>query len=111
VAIRTLTSAAATRLYIENGSTVSSRFSVCNDPGVASGRPIIPIVDRMARRGQIQAWPRPAVSELSGIVRILGEEIHAMLLRNKRPQAALQDAQARCDGLMIGNGRYGPMTG
>ncbi|MCY4462344.1 MAG: extracellular solute-binding protein [Albidovulum sp.] len=104
-AVRTLTSAAATKLYIENGSTVSSRFSVCNDPSVASGRPIIPIVDRMARRGQIQAWPRPAVSELSEIVRILGEEIHAMLLRNKRPQAALQDAQARCDKLMIGNGR------
>ena len=106
VAVRTLTSAAATKLYIENGSTVSSRFSVCNDPVVANGRPIIPIVDRMARRGQIQAWPRPAVSELSEIVRILGEEIHAMLLRNKQPRTALQDAQARCDRLMIGNGRY-----
>lgn len=108
VAVRTLTSAAATKLYIENGSTVSSRFSVCNDPKVASGRPIISLVDRMARRGQIQAWPRPAVSELSEIVRILGEEVHAMLLRNKQPRAALQDAQNRCDRLMISNGRYEP---
>ena len=110
VAVRTLTSAAATKLYIEDGSTASSRFSVCNDPGVTRGRPIIPIVDRMARRGQIQAWPRPAVSELSEIVRILGEEIHDMLLRNKQPQAALQDAQARCDKLMISNGRYEPLA-
>ncbi|MDE0114339.1 MAG: ABC transporter substrate-binding protein, partial [Albidovulum sp.] len=105
-AVRTLTSAAATKLYIENGSTVSSRFSVCNDPGVARGHPIIPIVDGMARRGQIQAWPRPAVGELSEIVRILGEEIHAMLLWNKRPKTALQDAHARIDELMLSNGRY-----
>ncbi|MCP4384337.1 MAG: extracellular solute-binding protein [Hyphomicrobiales bacterium] len=101
--VRTLTSAAATKLYIENGSMVSSRFSVCNDPAVAHNRPIIPIVDRMARAGQLQAWPRPAVPELSGI---LGDEVHTMLLRNKNPQAALRDAQARCDRLMRDNGRY-----
>lgn len=105
-AVKTLTSATATKLYIENGSTVSSRFSVCNDPGIAHDRPIIPIVDQMARLDQIQAWPRPAVRELDGLVRILGEEIHAMLLRNKKPQAALRDAQARSDKLMLDGGRY-----
>jgi multiple sugar transport system substrate-binding protein len=105
-AVKALSSAAATKLYIENGSLVSSRFSVCNDPAVAHGRPVIPIVDRMARFGQLRAWPRPAVAELQDIVRILGTEIHMMLQRNKRPRAALRDAQERCDRLMRDNGRY-----
>lgn len=105
-AIRTLTSAAATKLYIENGSMVSSRFSVCNDPVVVHNRPIIPIVDRMARAGQLQAWPRPAVAELSLLVQIIGDEIHSMLLRNTTPQNALRNAQTRCDQLMRENGRY-----
>lgn len=105
-AVRVLTSAEATKLYIENGSLVSSRFSVCNDPAVAHGRPIIPIVDRLARAGQLQTWVRPAIVELNDLVRILGDEIHMMLLRNKKPRAALRDAQARCDRLMRQNGRY-----
>ncbi len=105
-AVRTLTSAEATKLYIENGSVVSSRFSVSNDPDVAQMRPIIPVVDKMARAGALQSWPRPAVAELSEIVGILGREIHTMLQRRKRPSAALRDAQAQCDQLMRANGRY-----
>ncbi len=101
-AVRTMTSAAATKLYIENGSVVSSRFSVCNDPAVAHGRPIIATVDRMARSGQLQSWPRPAVPQLNSLVCVLGEEIHTMLLRNKKPRAALRDAQARCLKVMTG---------
>lgn len=101
-AVRTMTSAAATKLYIENGSVVSSRFSVCNDPAVAHGRPIIATVDRMARSGQLQSWPRPAVPQLNSLVYVLGEEIHTMLLRNKKPRAALRDAQARCLRVMTG---------
>jgi multiple sugar transport system substrate-binding protein len=100
MAVRTLTSAAAMKLYIENGSLVSSRFSVCNDPAVAHNRPIIATVDRMARSGQLQSWPRPAIPQLSRLVNILGEEIHTMLLRNKKPRAALRDAQARCEGTL-----------
>lgn len=96
-AAQTLTSAAATKLYIENGSLVSSRFSVCNDPVVAHNRPVIATVDKLARSGQLQTWPRPAVPQLNTLVRILGEEIHTMLLRNKKPSAALRDAQARCE--------------
>ncbi|WP_439525021.1 extracellular solute-binding protein [Marivita sp.] len=99
-AARTLTSAAATKLYIENGSLVSSRFSVCNDPVVAHGRPVIATVDQMARAGQLQTWARPAVPQFNTLVRILGEEIHTMLLRNKKPTAALRDAQARCERAM-----------
>lgn len=103
-AMVTLTSAAMTKHYIENGSMVSSRFSVCNDPAVAHSRPIISIVDRMARAGQLQAWPRPAVPELHELVHVLGEEIHTMLLRNKRPRDALRDAQARCQRVMAPSG-------
>ena len=99
-AARTLTSASATKLYIENGSLVSSRFSVCNDPVVAHGRPVIATVDQMARSGQLQTWARPAVPQFNTLVRILGEEIHTMLLRNKKPAAALRDAQARCERAM-----------
>jgi len=99
-AVQALTSAAATKLYIENGSLVSSRFSVCNDPSIAHDRPIIAIVDRMARSGQLQSWPRPAVPQLGGLVKVLGDEIHSMLLRNKIPRAALRDAQARCEAVM-----------
>lgn len=99
-AARTLTSAAATKLYIENGSLVSSRFCVCNDPVVAHGRPVIATVDQMARAGQLQTWARSAVPQFSELVRILGEEIYVMLLRNKKPAAALRDAQARCERAM-----------
>jgi len=99
-AARTLTSAAATKLYIEYGSLVSSRFSVCNDPVVAHGRPVIATVDKMARSGQLQTWPRPDVPQFNTLVRILGEEIHMMLLRNKKPGATLRDAQARCERAM-----------
>mgnify|MGYP006273035421 CR=1 FL=1 len=105
-AVETLTSAAMAKTYIEHGSMVSSRFSVCNDPAVAHSRPVISIVDRIARAGQLQSWPRPAVGELSELVHILGDEIHTMLLRNKRPREALRDAQARCDRLMRARGRY-----
>lgn len=99
-AAQTLTSAAATKLYIENGSLVSSRFSVCNDPVVAHDRPVIATVDKLARSGQLQTWPRPAVPQLNSLVRILGEEIHIMLLRNKKPRDALRDAQAKCERAM-----------
>ena len=99
-AARTLTSAAATKLYIENGSLVSSRFSVCNDPVVAHGPPVIATVDKMARSGLLQTWPRPAVPQLNSLVHVLGEEIHTMLLRNKKPGAALRDTQARCERIM-----------
>jgi multiple sugar transport system substrate-binding protein len=54
----------------------------------------------MARSGQLQTWSRPAVSEFNILVRTLGEEIHAMLLRNKKPRAALRDAQARCEKVL-----------
>jgi multiple sugar transport system substrate-binding protein len=100
IALQTFTSAAASKLYIEHGSQVSSRFSVCDDPAVAHGRPIIAIVDRMARNEQLQTWPRPAVPSLSQLISIIGEEIHAMLMRNKNPRAALMSAQIRCEKLI-----------
>ena len=99
-ALQTFTSAAASKLYIEHGSKVSSRFSVCDDPAVAHGRPIIAIVDRMARNAQLQTWPRPAIPKLSQLMSIIGEEIHAMLMRNKNPRAALMGAQIRCEKLI-----------
>lgn len=67
------------------------------DPTCADNRPVIATVDKLAHSGQLQTWPRPAVPQLNTLVRILGKEIHTMLLRNKKPSAALRDAQARCE--------------
>jgi multiple sugar transport system substrate-binding protein len=60
----------------------------------------------MERRGEVQLWPRPPVPEFSGIMRILGEDIHAMLRRETTVAAALASAQHRIDALMRENGRY-----
>ena len=106
LAINSFGSARATRLYIESGSMVSSRYSVCNDPLVAHSHPTIPIVDNMARSGKLRSWPRPAVPELNSIVGILGDEIHSMLLCNNEPKDALRTAQARIDRLMRERERY-----
>lgn len=105
-ALKGFTSAAATKLYIENGSMVTSRFSVANDPNVTDMRPIVPIVDKMARDGNLQAWPRPAIPELHEVIEILGCEIHDMLQKRKTAAQALSDAQQRCDVLLRAHGRY-----
>jgi len=104
-AVRSLASPEAIKSYIEGGSVVTSRFSVCNDPGVAHRGSVIPVVDRYVRDGRVHAWPRPAVPDLSRLVTILGEEIHAMLLRNKRPRDALRESQARAERMLMRNVR------
>lgn len=105
-ALAILTSAQAIKLYIENGSLVSPRFSVSNDPEIQRISPLINIVDRMAREDVLQVWPRPPVPEIVNIIDIAGEEMHDMLLGQKSLTAALNDAQNRADTLMRARGHY-----
>ena len=105
-ALVSLTSAQAIKLYIENGSLVTPRFSVGTDPAVKRISPLISIVDEMARSGVLQMWPRPPVPEIAEIIEITGEEIHDMLLGAKSIGLALETAQNRADALMRSHGHY-----
>jgi multiple sugar transport system substrate-binding protein len=67
---------------------------------------MIAAVDAMERRGELQVWPRPPVPEFSGIMEILGVEIHRMLAGEIAVAEALRSAQGRVDALMRANGRY-----
>ena len=105
-AMRSLTSPESIKLYIENGSLVSPRFSVSMDPSVRRISPVISIVDGMARSGILQYWPRPPVPEITDLIEIIGTEIHDMLQGAKSVDIALTNAQNRADALMRARGHY-----
>lgn len=105
-ALTSLTSAQAVKLYIENGSLVSPRFSVSRDPEIRRISPVISIVDEMARNGVVQMWPRPPVPEIADLIAIAGEEMHDILLGAKSIDQALISSQNRADRLMRANGHY-----
>lgn len=101
-----LTSPALEKLYIRNGSLASARFSVSADPEVRQHRPLIGVVDELARQGRLTTWQRPAVPEFSRLIGVLGTEIHEALSGGKPAAAALASAQSRIDLLMREQGRY-----
>ena len=105
-AMQSLTSPESIKLYIENGSLVSPRFSVSMDPSVRRISPVISIVDGMARSGILQYWPRPPVPEITDLIEIIGTEIHDMLQGAKSVDIALTNAQNRADALMRARGHY-----
>lgn len=92
--------------YVLNGNLTSPRFSTSADPEVRAASAMIGAVDRMARRGELQTWPRPAVPEFSDILAVLGDEIHFMLQGEAPVATALRQAQNRIDAIMRANGRY-----
>ena len=106
-ALQSFTSPHAIKLYIENGSLVTPRFSVSMDPNVRKVSPVISIVDGMARSGILQYWPRPPVPEISDLIEILGTELHDMLQGATKVGTALVNAQNRADALMRAHGHYG----
>jgi multiple sugar transport system substrate-binding protein len=95
-----LTSPEVIKLLVTRGGIVSPRFSVAADPEVRKLSPVIAAVDEMAKRGELRLWPRPPVAEYQKIIDILGEEIHAMLRREKTIKSALSLAQNRIDRMM-----------
>ncbi|MEO1017417.1 MAG: extracellular solute-binding protein, partial [Pseudomonadota bacterium] len=105
-ALEFLTSAEAAKLYILNGSLVCPRFSVSADLDVQALSTMIGAVDQMARRGQLQFWPRPPAPEITSIIAICGEEVHDMFLGLNTVDNALAAAQNRADQLMREHGHY-----
>ena len=101
-----LTSPEVIKLLVTQGGIVSPRFSVAADPEVRRVSPVIAAVDEMAKSGRLRLWPRPPVAEYQKIIDILGEEIHAMLRRDKTIKAALNKAQTRIDNMMRDAKRY-----
>jgi len=101
-----LTSPEVIKLLVTHGGIVPPRFSVAADPEVRGLSPVIAAVDKMAKRGELRLWPRPPVAEYQKIIDILGEEIHAMLRRDKTIKAALNKAQDRIDKMMREAKRY-----
>ena len=101
-----MTSANAVKLYLTSGSLASPRRSVSLDPEVKALSPLVSVVHDMAENGTVRMWPRVPVPEISEIIRIAGEEIHALLAGLKPVAAALQDAQNRSDELMRAQGYY-----
>jgi multiple sugar transport system substrate-binding protein len=105
-ALRHLTSASMTKLYLMNGSLVSPRFSVSHDPEVASLAPFIATVDRMAREDTLQAWPRPPVPGITEVIGIIGHEVFEVLAGRRSIKKALSVAQDRADQVMRSRGYY-----
>lgn len=105
-ALQSFTSPSAIKLYIENGSLVSPRFSVSMDPEIRRISPLISIVDDMARNGILQYWPRPPIPEITDMITIIGSELHDMLRGVLSIDQALENAQNRADALMRVRGYY-----
>lgn len=104
--IEWLTSPEMMKLFIQHGGTVSPRFSVSADPEIVASCPVIPIVNRMEKHGQVQAWPRPPVPASSECMAVLGEEVHDLMLGTTTARAMLRQAQNRIDAIMRARGYY-----
>ena len=105
-ALTALSSPETIKLYMENGSLASPRFSTSRDPDVQKISPIISFVDNMAQTGILKMWSRPPVPELAKIIAIAGECVHDAVSNTKSVKEALSDAQNRSDQLMIDSGYY-----
>lgn len=105
-AMKSLTSASLSKLYIMNGSLVTPRYSVSRDPEVTSLSPLIGVVDEMARRDILQAWPRPPVPGITDLIGIAGHEIFEVLDGRRSIKKALSMAQDRADRVMRDKGCY-----
>ncbi len=92
-AIAWMASPEAMKSNVQNGFPVAPRFSVCADPEALASSPIVQLVDRMARRNELNTWSRPALPAYVLIERVLGEEIYAAVFEGKDPKRALSDAE------------------
>lgn len=98
--LQVFTSPEAQKLFVQNGSRTSPRYSVGADPEVRQVSPIFEAVDAMSWRDELQFWPRPPVPEIAEIIQICGEEFHDMLRGILTPRDTLRRAQSRADALI-----------
>ncbi len=99
-ALIAFTSPEAQKLYIQNGSRTTPRYSVGADPEVRRLSSIFEETDGMSWRDELQFWPRPPIAEISEIIQICGEEIHDMLRGVTTPKEALAATQRRAEQAM-----------
>ena len=92
--------------YVMNGNLTSPRFSTSADPEVQATSALIGEVDAMARRGELQTWPRPPIPEFNDLLGVLGDEIYFMLQGDTTVERALSQAQNRIDSIMREKGHY-----
>jgi multiple sugar transport system substrate-binding protein len=88
------------KLYVQNGSLTSPRFSTSADPEVQAISGMIRDIDKMEQNGTLQVWPRPPIPEFADIVSILGDEIYFMLQQQVSIDEALASAQYRIEQLL-----------
>ncbi len=101
-ALCVFTSPAAQKLYAQNGSRTSPRYSVGVDPEVRRLSPIFELVDQMSWRDELQFWPRPPIPQIQDIFAICGHELHDMLRGITGPEEALARVQARVEETLSG---------
>lgn len=92
-AIAWMASPEAMKAHVQNGFPVAPRFSVSADPEALASSPIVKFVDRMARRGELKTWARPAIPAYVQIERTLGKEVFEAVFEGKNPRTALIDAE------------------
>ena len=105
-AVRTLTSASASKLYLANGSLASPRISVSRDPEIRALSPVIGVLDAFNKQGLFRMWPRPPVPNIAEVIAIAGDEIHDFLSGGKNLAQALGNAQNHADRIMRSQGYY-----
>jgi multiple sugar transport system substrate-binding protein len=99
-ALIAFTSPEAQKLYVQNGSRTSPRYSVDADPEVRRLSSIFEAVEAMSWRDELQFWPRPPVPQIAEIINICGQEFHDMLRGQSTPREALKRAQKRAEKTM-----------
>jgi multiple sugar transport system substrate-binding protein len=87
------------KLYVQNGSLTSPRFSTSADPEVQAVSGMIRDIDKMEQNGTLQVWPRPPIPEFADIISILGDEIYLLLQQQVSIDEALGSAQHRIEML------------
>ncbi|MCH9852573.1 MAG: extracellular solute-binding protein [Alphaproteobacteria bacterium] len=104
--LQLLVSPQASKLYIENGSFVSSCYAVGNDPQVKEITLLPSYVNKLSRSGELQMWPRPPIAEITQIINMVGVEAHDMLRGVTTIKQGLNKLQNDVDKLMRAHHHY-----
>lgn len=78
----------------------------CTNPEVRASIALTSEVEATERRGELQTWPRPPISEFSDLLNVLGDEIHMMFRGAPSIDHALSNPQNRIDAIMRERGHY-----
>lgn len=102
-ALAHLTSPQAQKLFIQNGSRGTPRYSVAEDAEVHDVSPIFDVIDDLSRNDLLQTWPRPPIPEIEAIVQACGSSIHDLLRGQISIEEALERAQEAASQAIMGS--------